>query len=916
MSRTIHASTLAELHHALSTTTGGETILLAGGIYGTLELTARNRYSLDFPSNVTIASADPANPASFSRLDVRGASNLTFEGLLFDYTFSPSHPIYLRPFRVTDSTNITIRNSVFDGDLAQGISETADGLGWAFALGVRGNTGFTFENNEVFNFFRGLVVGGSNDVSVVGNEFHALRLDGMNFSSVQGVLIEGNHLHNFNRSTEPSDHADMIQFWTNGTTRPSTDIVIRGNILDVGDGGATQSIFMRNDLVDRGLAGEEMFYRNVLIENNVIYNGHVHGITLGESAGVVIRNNSVLHAPGNSTVDVIQPVMVPRIAVASTSTDVQITGNVTATITGFSGQADWTVSGNAFVQPRDPNAPGFYGDVFVTSSLATTNGANAYVIRPGSWLDAMDVGSTHIQPGASVAFNASFHVSNVEGNAAIRQFDASHTTTELGKLPDGTRFLWDFGDGTTASGLVVTHAFPDGGRHTVTLTVQLPDGTRAASTTQIGVPGSEVLAFGPGGFRAMAFGSETLVRAVEGEGLALGAPGSIATIARSHIAPMFSAESFELGFSVTAAHAQAAGEVFRLHGSFIASVTSRGELQVRMFTANGERQLTTSGADMRNPDGRDVAIVVENGRLSVTVNGTEVGAAALPGPVSFSSTNSLAFGNPWGQRNFEGVLTGFEINIDMADYATARVMREAASEMSFARAATEDFPDAPAFADDPLEVQVQQVNSWQNAFHLDDWAGFTLSLEGLRNPDNRMLRDDAALVETAHGLAVRLDGHKDHVALGRMQQFEQSDRIGFSIDFSRTDVGNGQERLVWNHQKVGLTLQGDAIVVHAATANEGLRQFRINDAGVGTTDMTRVTVMLDAAEDRLQVLVNDRLLLDEQETDFHIVGAGGREWGWSLGTAWNRFFDGDIHDFRLGDRFEFLEGQPQDGLFA
>lgn len=64
------------------------------------------------------------------------------------------------------------------------------------------------------------------------------------------------------------------------------------------------------------------------------------------------------------------------------------------------------------------------------------------------------------------------------------------------------------------------------------------------------------------------------------------------------------------------------------------------------------------------------------------------------------------------------------------------------------------------------------------------------------------------------------------------------------------------------------------------------------------------------------MLVNDRLLLDEQETDFHIVGAGGREWGWSLGTAWNRFFDGDIHDFRLGDRFEFLEGQPQDGLFA
>ena len=67
----------------------------------------------------------------------------------------------------------------------------------------------------------------------------------------------------------------MIQFWTSGTTSPSTNIVIRGNILDSGDGGWTQSIFMRNEMVDTGGAGDAMFYQNILIEDNVIYNAFI-----------------------------------------------------------------------------------------------------------------------------------------------------------------------------------------------------------------------------------------------------------------------------------------------------------------------------------------------------------------------------------------------------------------------------------------------------------------------------------------------------------------------------------------------------------------------------------------------------------------------------------------------------------------
>ncbi|MFN6980186.1 MAG: DUF1565 domain-containing protein, partial [Gemmobacter sp.] len=63
MTKTLHVSTLEGLTTALRGATGGETIFLAPGEYGTFSLSARSGFPLTFPSNVTIASADPGNPA-------------------------------------------------------------------------------------------------------------------------------------------------------------------------------------------------------------------------------------------------------------------------------------------------------------------------------------------------------------------------------------------------------------------------------------------------------------------------------------------------------------------------------------------------------------------------------------------------------------------------------------------------------------------------------------------------------------------------------------------------------------------------------------------------------------------------------------------------------------------------------------
>jgi hypothetical protein len=85
--------------------------------------------------------------------------------------------------------------------------------------------------------------------------------------------------------------------------------------------------------------------------------------------------------------------------------------------------------------------------------------------------------------------------------------------------------------------------------------------------------------------------------------------------------------------------------------------------------------------------------------------------------------------------------------------------------------------------------------------------------------------------------------------------------------------------------------------------------FKVADIGLNDTESHRITVLVDQDIDRLQVLVDDLLVLDETSTDFDFVGAGGYEWGWMLGTPWGRDVDGVMTDFRLDDDVAFVGDQ-------
>jgi chitodextrinase len=899
MATTITVSTSAELYKALAGATGGETILLASGDYGNFSLGVKSGFDITFPSTVKIASASSDHPAVFTGIALNGAANLSIDNVVFDYTAGGDNTQRDRPNQVNGCTNISITNSTFDGDTAHDAAETANGYGTGIGLSVRGGEGITIQNNDFYAWHRGAVFDSTTNLKVIGNEVHDIRSDGMDYVNVQNVLIEDNYLHDFRASYASGDHRDMIQFWTSGTKTPSTDITIRGNVLDIGDGSYTQSIFMRNEMVDSGQAGKEMYYQNVVIENNTIYNGHLHGITVGETNGLVISGNSVLQSKdGSNPADSDSALWTPSIRVATNSSDVEIIGNAVATITGYSDQSGWTVKGNAFVQANNPYAPGYYGDVFIDSTLSSNDSLHHFVALPGGMLDALNAGSSTTQAATAATSGAFYNIGEVDGNGAARVFDASIMSSLLGSALKGATFQWTFGDGTKASGVTVAHSFASGGDYDVKLVVKLANGTSLNAAGGIEIAGSKVVAFDGSSHSFVAYDSGTTqnlgaLAKLDGNELQLGASGTSYKVGSKYLSALKNADDVTINFTLQADKIGSNGELFRVHSAFLASVTSAGQLFFQTTQSDGSVVKMTTKSDIALNDGKShaVSIDLDDGKLQVSIDGHNVGEIAA-GNLSTSMTD-LVFGNPWGKTNFVGDISAFSIDVDSGHYVSGTSILVpdpvAAPEESATSAPVPPVEPAAPVHHDLVAEAMGEVD-------------FKLDLASLASKTGTLL-GNAAVGDSS----VALRGGDDYVNLGRLKDVEHSDQLAFSVDFSRQPDSGGDQRLVWNHMKAGLSLTTDGLLVQVATADQGLKGFTIKGLGLDDTEKHTAAVLIDATHDRLQVVLDDKVVLDVSNVDFDIVGAGGREWGWTLGSAWNHDFTGDVYAFSVDTHFDFID---------
>ncbi len=379
--KTVKVNNVTELMQAVKAATGDTTIELAPGNYGKLTLDSWKGAIVSGEAALEIVSADPTDPAILSGLFVNGAKNLFLDGLKYDYVAEFGAQIATRSYIITNSDSISVTNSVFDGDIAAGVMETDNGYGSGIALAIDNTSNVLLADNEVYNFYKGFVHTKVTDITVTGNELSRLSSDGIDFAASHRVIIEKNHLHDFQANPNTQAHMDKIQFWTAGQTEASSDVIIRANFIDTGSGKNTHTFLIKSE------QGPVTTFKNFLIEDNLIHNSHHHGITINHMDGLTIRNNTILR--NNDTAPNESKTYIPTINILDHVTNADISNNVTNGFTGipFGG------GNNLIAQYVDPTQPDYYGNLFVDGMAGSSATIESFVPREGSLIEQMQVGA-------------------------------------------------------------------------------------------------------------------------------------------------------------------------------------------------------------------------------------------------------------------------------------------------------------------------------------------------------------------------------------------------------------------------------------------------------------------------------------------------------------------------------------------
>lgn len=333
---TITVTNQAELAAAVAAAKGGETILLAPGTYDHLFVLSRV-----FTAPVTLRPLDPAASAQIDRMTIRLSANIIVEDVSIGRSLAPGEADWTLMNTISNSENITLSGVRMHGSLDGNPANDA------VLLAVRQSQNFTVEDSEFTQGFRAILFEQSTGLTVRGNTVHTMRSDGFNFTAVEDVLIENNNIGGFFPNSW--DHADGIQFWTNGQTASSSNIVIRDNIIMAPSGAGNQGIFMRDEV-------GTLPFRNVVIENNVVYSngGQWHGISVGSVVGGRISNNTVVSTTLDSQRYWINVTGSRDVLVSKNVTDqILLSGNQNVTA-----EQNWDFTVNPDLRGRIPNLNG------------------------------------------------------------------------------------------------------------------------------------------------------------------------------------------------------------------------------------------------------------------------------------------------------------------------------------------------------------------------------------------------------------------------------------------------------------------------------------------------------------------------------------------------------------------------------
>lgn len=897
----------SQLKDALSKAAGGDRIELSGGDYGDLLISKRTP-----AAEVTIAAKDPETPPRFSSVLVVDSKNLTFDGLDIKLTPTKDTVEWSSAFRVDGSSNIALVDStVTGGDSVAGIDPNAPAgsqgskgiLGYPIGNGLMINwsSDIRIEGNDISNFTSGIRVGKVDGLEVRDNEISDVRKVPLGGGEVSNVVVADNHFHSIKpwKFGPDGDHGDHIHFYTSTKQAgPSSNITISGNFLAEGEGTSVLGIYLDDNANHKG-------FRNVVIEDNVIHNGDMQGMRMEDVVGLQIRSNTMLQSSG-SLFDA------PIIYLAEGTRDVVIDKNI---ISGIAGPALSNVTANGIsildnvtVQTHVPQAANYVGRLFVNAhtdnpTLADlTAKAGSMVAGYGAEATQQDGLAPHIVERHGDGLDLSSHDFAIVGSIGA----------SLAKTAAPTKVVWDFGDGSAAAaGVELIHTYARPGTYVATATVTSGREVQVLQkVVEVASPIALEASFN-GGIKdtsdaphaAKTVGTVRLEPSAMGSSVRL--VGDRATVGFKSAADMQNNDEFSvsLGYKKDAGAEGLGGRLFYFGSLGTLDVTGDG-LSFRGSTSKGEPvMLSATKLGLRDQDWHQVTFTFskEDGSAILYLDGREVDRVdGLKGSQPTLNGHDFQLGNPYGP-NLKGLL-------DNLSFVRAALTPDQVEDhhSNFEKGAVTDFRSPPGTK---VVTPNEEPTPERGGMFDESWHGFVLDVT---DPAMAKFLRGATATPTADGVKVRFDGDGDCIHIGRRSEYEASDQIGFSVNFSREEGATGTERLVWNHGKLGLTLKDGGLVMEVRGADGKLKAFNFRDLGLDDIDSHNVTVMLDDRADRLQVVVDDRVILDKRGIDFEVNS--GQEWGWMLGTPWDRHFNGDITDFRLGDRFAFVEEHLTAGL--
>lgn len=329
----------------LNNLSGGDTVLLATGSHGEVTLKGDNERP------VTIAAAPGAHP-KLARLFIPSGKNWVIRGLEISPEGAQSPPAgYMVSVGDRGPTSDVIIEDCFVYTILDASSWTVQD--WKEArngilLGRQGDR-LTARNNYVLNTRFGISMASTNS-TCEGNVVSDFSADGIRVTR-DNVTVAWNIIKNAYVSIADGDanHDDAIQcFAFNKGSEPKADHTVRGVRVE------NNLILMREDPQQRfpsNFQGVGFFdgpLADFVVEGNVVTLDHYHGISLYDSVGSRISNNTVLNPWGGKMAAWIMLGTKPSVGQVRGNT---VTGN-RAKVFNLKADAQVLASDNEMVEPE------------------------------------------------------------------------------------------------------------------------------------------------------------------------------------------------------------------------------------------------------------------------------------------------------------------------------------------------------------------------------------------------------------------------------------------------------------------------------------------------------------------------------------------------------------------------------------